>query len=116
MRRNRTKTCCHCGSVTHPQPQDYNHDTGYGHCYACLNKPNWYVPNTYQLAPRIRLTIWERREANNAPLTSDDSHGKVIELEVCNHLDLHLTTYKTKPEILEWINRKVKTFENPTEL
>lgn len=35
---NRTKRCTCCGNETTRQPQNYDQDTGYGHCDSCLSE------------------------------------------------------------------------------
>jgi len=103
MKPSHKKTCCHCGRETHSQPQDYNHDTGYGHCYDCLKNPQWYVGSAYQYGP-FRLDIYEHRDRNNGPLSSDDSHGKVFELSVNGRVREHFTGHSTKENIIKNIN------------
>jgi len=109
MNKHRSKTCTHCGQETHPQPQDYDHDTGYGHCYECLGKQNWYVHSSELLANDVRLLFWESRPTNNGELTSDDSHPKVIEVIVGGHLVEHCTAHKTKEKIREIVCRRYLT-------
>lgn len=110
MDKHRTKTCCHCGSETHPQPQDHNHDTGYGHCHDCLKKENWYVRSFDQLADNIRVDWFEARDTNNGPLTSDDSHAKVVEVYVRGKLDYHQTLHMTKDKIRGLLKAKYLRF------
>lgn len=103
------KNCTHCGEETHSQPQDPNHDTGYGHCYRCLNKESWYVPS-HQLP---NLFMWEERSRNDGPLTTDDSHGKVVELKLGGKVVNHFTSYLTKEKIIEWANKKIDNYSRP---
>lgn len=102
----KTKTCTHCGELTHPQPQDFNHDTGYGHCYSCLANPKWYLPNYYTLPNEFTLAIWEERNSLAEPLTMDDSHAKIIELSKNKQLYCHYTSYEPKPTIITTLIKK----------
>ncbi len=102
----RRKTCTHCGDETHPQPQDYNHDTGYGHCYRCLNERGWYVFHERQLTEDVLVKVWEERGRQAAELTSDDSHAKVIEVIVKGEVLYHSTVYSTKEKIFKNLEKK----------
>jgi hypothetical protein len=101
--KNRQKTCTHCGNATHPQPQDPNHDTGYGHCYTCLNKKDWYVKSH----DRPNLFMWESLDRCGGNLTGDDSHAKVVEFFHDGELINHFTSYLTKEKLREWANAKI---------
>lgn len=100
---NRTKICTHCGKYTHPQPQDFNHDTGYGHCIACLNKKSWYVFKTFD-DKNIVLNMYYSRPSVNQDLFADDSDPKVLELYVDKKLVKHVTLHLNTQEILRKIN------------
>lgn len=97
----RTKNCTHCGEQTHTQPQDSDHDTGYGHCYNCLNKSNWYVKNTLELLPDYSLTFWASRPFNGSELTSDDSDPKVCEVVHDGKVIMHQTFHTTTDRLIE---------------
>lgn len=99
------KICCHCGKYTHKQPQDFNHDNGYGHCSECLTKEDWYKGSKYQDCEFI-LYVFEQYETCGGSLTSDDSHGKVIELWLKGRVLEHFTTYDTKPNLFSKLNKK----------
>lgn len=103
----RTKNCTHCGETTHAQPQDSDHDTGYGHCYDCLNKGNWYVHTSLELFPNYQLDIWTSRPFNSAPLTTDDSDPKVCEIKHNGKVVLHQTYHKTTSAIVEAFKAKL---------
>lgn len=105
MNKHRRKICCHCGSETHPQPQDHDHDLGYGHCERCLTKDDWYKKNVYHLNGDRLLFIFESRPYVNGPLTSDDSHPKVVELWEGGKVKYHQTLHRTKDEILSHFNK-----------
>lgn len=104
--KNRTKTCCHCGRETHPQPQDRNHDTGYGHCYDCLGKDAWYIPSTITLPSGAILKIWDHRDYNNGPISNDDSHAKVFEVISDKKTLYHQTLHSPKAKIIEAISSR----------
>ncbi len=108
--KHRTKICCHCGSETHPQPQDFNHDKGYGHCYTCLQKDNWYIHSLDQMTPDILIDFYDHREINNGPLTDDDSHAKVIEVHIAGKIDYHQTLHTPKNKIKEMLCKKYYNF------
>lgn len=104
---NKVKICTHCGRETHPQPQDYDHDTGYGHCRACLNNNNWYVFDCALLMkPGVRIDMYTARNYNCAPLTSDDSEPKVVEIWEGEKLTAHFTSHKTKAEIVAKVSTR----------
>lgn len=109
IKRYRHKICCHCGRETHRQPQDFNHDKNYGHCLACLTKEDWYVYKVLLSGQHYRLNIFIGRPATGAPLTSDDSDPKVIELYLGGNILVHQTIHSPIPQILESINLKFKT-------
>lgn len=94
------KICTHCGKYTHSQPQDYNHDKGYGHCYECLHDQNWYE-KTELKSGEYRLLIFDE-----CPACNDDSHAKVYELIRDKKVIIHMTCYSPKPVIIGRINSK----------
>lgn len=110
MNKFRSKTCTHCGSETHGQPQDPNHDNGYGHCYGCLETIGCYKKSHREIAPDIRLEIWEMLDRTNGVLTKDDSHGKVIEVLVDGKVIKHFTSYLKKHVIENWANNTIGKF------
>lgn len=84
----KTKICTHCGSYTHPQPQDYNHDKGYGHCYNCLD--TFYIKHSYPLKDKL-INVYH--ELDHGILSEDDSHAKVIEIIKDGIILRHVTVY-----------------------
>ena len=106
---HRHKTCCHCGRETHAQPQDFNHDTGYGHCLACLAKEDWYVYRRFLSGQFFGLHVFIARPRCGAPLYEDDSDPKVIELYYGGRILEHKTLHSTLPKILEMINGAYST-------
>lgn len=101
-----TKTCTHCGRETHSQPQDWNHDKGYGHCYDCLNNPGHYIKSAVRLSPEYLLTFYEELSHYKGTLTTDDSHAKVVELHKNGHLYAHYTGYSPKASIIATLTKK----------
>lgn len=101
--KHHRKTCCHCGRETHPQPQDYDHDTGYGHCYDCLNKKDWYVHISFKADP-FYLKVWINRLRVGADLCSDDSDPKVVEVFKGDTLLSHFTSHKTMEQLIGALN------------
>jgi len=96
----RRKTCCHCGRETHPQPQDFQHDKGFGHCAKCLGKEDWYKKTEYQ-ADNLYLFLF-----HECPGTSDDSHAKVTEVFSREGRCLyHQTRYSAVPEIINGLSK-----------
>jgi hypothetical protein len=91
------KTCCVCGLETHPQPQDPNHDDGYGHCHSCLLDRNCYLLTIEPLP-----YIYDERPVRNGELTSDDSHAKIVEVVVLDKVVRHFTSHLPKAKIIEW--------------
>lgn len=100
------KICCHCGVYTHSQPQDPNHDLGYGHCYKCLGNASCYVGSSYQLAKDLSLSMWEMRPTKWGDLFDDDSNPKVIEIIADGKVLVHQTLHCKKGEILDFYSKK----------
>ena len=100
------KICTHCGRETHAQPQDWDHDLGYGHCYDCLNKEDFYVPYTFSILPEVTVNIYVHRNYIRAHLTTDDSEPKVVEVIEYDKVTGHFTSHKTKSEILAKIRSR----------
>jgi hypothetical protein len=95
------KQCTHCGSITHSQPQDFNHDTGFGHCYDCLNKQSWYRKDSFNLDDNCTMTIY-----HSLPIYEDDSHGKVIEIIKADKVLYHATHHSQLPDIKQKLINK----------
>ena len=119
--RHRGKTCCVCGAYTHPQPQDPNHDDGYGHCLDCLNNPAFYHKEEHVIQeynPKVVVTFYNELPKYNAPvesLTSDDSHGKITEVHKDGRLSSHFTMHTPKASYIEWMKTRHYPPENVTE-
>lgn len=101
------KTCCVCGLGTHPQPQDYNHDKGYGHCYRCLSDSSRYLSFGYKWQ-NFSLRFWEEKFTENLVVeliqnvsVEDNTSLRVLEHETVAH--------RSVSSIIGWMNKVYST-------
>jgi len=119
--RHRSKICCVCGRYTHPQPQDPNHDEGYGHCMKCLNDKAFYHKEEHVIQeynPRVVVTFYNALPRHNAPvdhLSSDDSHAKITEVHRDGRISSHFTMFTPKAQYIEWMKTRHYPPEGVTE-
>lgn len=99
------KTCTHCGKETYPQPQDFQHDKGYGHCSDCLTKEDWYAKYEFTNGDGLYLFLFHEK-----PRTSDDSHAKIAEVFSREGRCLyHCTHYLPTEDLLDRISSHFHT-------
>lgn len=97
------KICTHCGKETYPQPQDFQHDLGFGHCSDCLMNENWYYRKEYQDNNLFLCLFFEM------PIFNDDSGAKVTEVFTreggCIY---HQTRYSLTRDIIDGLSKHFK--------